>query len=97
MKKAYTLSEVLVVLGVLGLICAFVLPAVMRSAPDRAALMYRKTFYATQEAAKKIINDTSLYPEHDDGTPVLFTDNGGANFCSNFAQKMNISGCGAVW
>ena len=62
MKKAYTLSEVLGVLLVLGIIAAFIIPAVMRTAPDRAALLYKKTFYTLQEACQKLINDETLYP-----------------------------------
>ena len=48
MKKAYTLSEVLVVLLVLGIIAAFIIPAVMRTAPDRSWLLYKKSFQFLQ-------------------------------------------------
>ena len=44
MKKGYTLSEVLVVLLVLGIIAAFIIPAVMRTAPERNTLLYKKHF-----------------------------------------------------
>ena len=63
MKKGYTLSEVLVVLLVLGIIAAFIIPAVMRTAPERNTLLYKKSFYSLQEASSKLINDPAKYPE----------------------------------
>ena len=92
MKKGYTLSEVLVVLLVLGIIAAFIIPAVMRTAPDRAQLLYKKSFYATQEAVSEIINDASLYPyDPSSNDPELsgrFYD--AQKFCNELATHLNV-------
>jgi len=94
MKKGYTLSEVLVVLLVLGIIAAFIIPAVMRTAPDRAALLYKKSFYSMQEAASKMINNPDLYPigvtSGVTTTKGLFTDYDTTTFCNNLANTFNI-------
>ena len=105
MKKAYTLSEVLVVLLVLGIIAAFIIPAVMRTAPDRASLLYKKTFYSLQEASQKLINDEKLYPEvptaQDEATRYGFFSGTPADpkytdysiyLCENLARTLNTVG-----
>ena len=101
MKKGYTLSEVLVVLLVLGIIAAFIIPAVMRTAPERNTLLYKKTFYALQEASSKLINDPAKYPEgvaRADATgPAgniqgLYSDYDARTFCEDLAETMNIIG-----
>lgn len=97
MKKGYTLSEVLVVLLVLGIIAAFIIPAVMRTAPERNTLLYKKSFYSLQEASSKLINDPAKYPEGvelDGGniTKGLFSDYDAEKFCENLANTMNIVG-----
>lgn len=104
MKRAYTLSEVLVVLLVLGIIAAFIIPAVMRTAPDRSALLYKKSFYAMQEAASKMINNPNMYPQgltnenkptvwpNLENTPTKgdFTDYSVQTFCENLKNTFNI-------
>ena len=94
MKKAYTLSEVLVVLLVLGIIAAFIIPAVMRTAPDRSALLYKKSFYAMQEAASKMINNPNMYPQGvqkaGSVTQGLFSDGSKKDFCDNLTATFNV-------
>ena len=98
MKKAYTLSEVLVVLLVLGIIAAFIIPAVMRTAPDRSALLYKKSFYSMQEATEKMINNQNMYPIGATGeagqqinpTEGNFADFDKKKFCENLANTFNV-------
>lgn len=105
MKKAYTLSEVLVVLLVLGIIAAFIIPAVMRTAPDRSWLLYKKSFYSMQEAASKMINNPDMYPvgysdsgvedakkiyPKNDPTKGDFSDYSRQKFCENLANTFNV-------
>lgn len=101
MKKGYTLSEVLVVLLVLGIIAAFIIPAVMRTAPERNTLLYKKTFYSLQEASSKLINDPSMYPIGVPRTGIapvvdppkgLFSDYNAQTFCEDLAATLNIIG-----
>lgn len=96
MKKGYTLSEVLVVLLVLGIIAAFIIPAVMRTAPERNTLLYKKTFYSLQEASSKLINDPAKYPIGlaKDGkvTKGLFSEKDAKSFCEDLANTLNIIG-----
>ena len=101
MKKGYTLSEVLVVLLVLGIIAAFIIPAVMRTAPERNTLLYKKSFYALQEASSKLINDPAKYPEGvaragaagaAGNIQGLYSDYNAQTFCEDLAETMNIIG-----
>lgn len=64
MKKllAFTLSELLISLAVLGLICAIILPAAMSNAPNQNKMMVKKSYYTFGEIISNLINNATLYP-----------------------------------
>ena len=62
-KKGFTLSEVLVTLGVVSVLAAVIVPAVMKVTPDTKKVMFRKAYFSLEEAVGKLINDDTNYPE----------------------------------
>lgn len=106
--KAFTLPEVLVTLGVIGILSAILIPVVMGQRPDATKILYRKEYGITEKVVTELINDDQLYPSSQkfvsltDGKsyPMGFyytTDStGGANgknkFCYYFMDKLNLLG-----
>ncbi len=62
-KKGFTLSEVLVTLGVLSVLAAIIIPAVINVTPDTKKVMFKKAYFSLEEAVSKLINDDTNYPE----------------------------------
>jgi len=61
-RKGFTLTEVMVTLGLLGIIAAITVPAVMNIAPDTNKIMFKKSYSTLEKAIDEMINDESLYP-----------------------------------
>lgn len=61
MKKAFTLAELLVTLGIIGVIAALVLPAIRKSTPDRTKVQYLKAYDTISTTVNSLASDSSLY------------------------------------
>lgn len=61
-RKAFTLTELLIALGVIGILTAIVMPIVFNLAPDQNALMAKRAFYTTETVISDILNDNYCYP-----------------------------------
>lgn len=61
--KAFTLSELMVALAVIGILVAVVTPAIMKTRPNKNKMMIKKTFYTTEQIVATLINDARLYPD----------------------------------
>lgn len=107
MKKmnAFTLSEVLIALLVLGIIIAASVPSIMRLSPNKNAAMMKKAYYTTETIVNELINDSNYYPEYNsDGNETSGFDNAdqkrvvgttidtttNRKFKCLFASKLNI-------
>ena len=97
-KKGYTLSEVLVVLALLGVLAAILLPAIARVRPDRNKMMFKKAYYTAERIVYELVNDDALYPSVsgkkglDYLSSVTFGGNtysGNTKFCGLFVRKVN--------
>ena len=62
-RKAFTLSELLVALGVIGVLTAIVMPIVFALAPDQNVLMAKRAFYTTETIISDLLNDSYCYPQ----------------------------------
>ena len=51
-NKAFTLAEILVTLGIIGIVVAVTLPLVNKAKPDNTKIMFLKTY---QEMVKAIL------------------------------------------
>ena len=60
--KAFTLSELMVALAVLGILCAIVLPGVINNNPNQNKMMMKKAYNVFLDVTNDLINDTENYP-----------------------------------
>lgn len=103
MKKGFTLSELMVAMAVLGVLCAVVLPMVMNNNPNQNKMMIKKAYYTVSEIVSDLINDEALYPTiGEDETVYVGFDNqesvnlhgktysGESKFAELFATKLNL-------
>lgn len=104
-KVGFTLAEVLIALTLLGVICAFLIPAIMGMTPSRNKIMFRKAYYTIEKTLDEILNNENNYPTTDDnrvndsnGNPVWkgFNNTTPANgsgttnkFCYLFIDALN--------
>ena len=64
MKKAFTLSELLIAMTVLGILLALMIPAIINTKPDERRMLTKKAYYVTEQVISSLINDPSLYPDN---------------------------------
>lgn len=64
-KQAHTLAEVLIALGIIGILAALMLPLVNKMRPDSTKVMYIKTYDAIVTAVKSIVSNDAIYPTMD--------------------------------
>lgn len=65
MKKAFTFTELMLVMSIIGVLMAIMIPILNKVTPDETTINYRKTFFAIEDGVKTIINDNKLYPTGD--------------------------------
>ena len=61
--KAFTLTELLIALAVVGILIAILLPVVSNLIPDQNALMAKRAYYGVQQITSNLINDGACYPD----------------------------------
>lgn len=98
-KKGFTLAEVMVTLGLLGVLAAVLVPAVTKVTPNSSKVMFKKTYYTLEKVIGSMINDEANYPSSQvdplAALPQGFnytnpTTNGTANkFCYFLGQNLN--------
>lgn len=72
--KGFTLSELMIALTVLGILCATVLPAIINNSPNQNKMMMKKAYYTFAEVISELINDVANYPASDGLCPDTKTD-----------------------
>ena len=58
MKKAFTLSEALVTLAILGVLAAILIPVINNVRPDKDKITYKKAIYSLQSAVSNAMDST---------------------------------------
>lgn len=61
--KGFTLTELMVAMGVIGILVAVVTPAIMKTRPNKNKMMIKKSFYTAEQIVSTLINDERLYPD----------------------------------
>jgi len=102
-QKAFTLGEVLIVIGLIGIIATLLLPVLSQMQPDRRKLMFRKAYTTIDRIVTELVNDDVFYPDAlgkvglDNTTTDLNITGNVLNgmteankFCRLFAFKANI-------
>ena len=101
-KKAFTLSEVMVVLVVLGVLAAVLIPNVKKASPNKNKLLFKKAYMVTEGILDEMVNTSKYYTYSDPDTPGLVDQSpialpeqyafGPTKFCEIFADKVNTVG-----
>ena len=62
MKKGYTLAEILITLGIIGIVSALIFPLANRMRPNENKVKFLQTYDAIAKVVKELANDSSVYP-----------------------------------
>lgn len=62
-KKGFTTAEVLITLGIAGVLAMMVLPMTNKLKPNREMMMFKKAYHETNRIVNELINDEDLYPD----------------------------------
>lgn len=63
LNNAFTLTELLVALGVIAILCAILLPIVFNMMPNQNIIMAKRAYYTTQTIVSDLLNDEACYPD----------------------------------
>ncbi len=92
MKKAFTLSEALVTLAIIGVLAAILIPVVDQVKPDKDKITYKKALYSMQTAVADAM-DTAVYSIAANGSDYWKDQNiSDEAFCEAIADSLNTSG-----
>ncbi len=92
MKKAFTLSEALITLAILGVLAAILIPVINNVRPDKDRITYKKALYSMQGAVSNAM-DSTLYSMAANSAAYWKDDNiGDSDFCLAVADALNTSG-----
>lgn len=61
-KYAFTLSEVLITLVLVGIIASILLPALIQNKPDKNKVLFKKAYTTVENIVTELVNDDRLYP-----------------------------------
>lgn len=61
-KNGFTLAEIMITLGTLGIIAAILVPAVMSLVPDNNKILARKAYYTLEHVISQLSDDELHYP-----------------------------------
>ena len=61
-KNAFTMSEALIVLGIVAVLAALSVIALKNSKPDVDMVLYRHSYSKVRKVVSELLNDTELYP-----------------------------------
>lgn len=82
MKKAFSLSEVLITLIIIGVISALTVPVILNTGNNSIEMLYKSSYNSFERVVTELINDVSIYPAGQ-------LDN---TFCTNFFARLNTIG-----
>jgi prepilin-type N-terminal cleavage/methylation domain-containing protein len=99
-KSGFTLTEVIVVVAVVGTIAAMLVPMLGKTMPNKEQVMAKKAYAAIDKIVNELKNDEDFYPEVDEGDTGFSNTNsvvyhgrvfgkvGAKKFCELFADKI---------
>ena len=94
MKKAFTLSEMMIAMAVLGILLAIVIPTIVNTRPDERKMLTKKAYYVTEQVISGLINDPQLYP---DNTMYCTDDNADTTCYYGFDDETSVTYNGTTY
>lgn len=67
-KKGFTLSEVMIAVGLLGVLSAMLIPTITKITPSTSKVMFKKAYATLEKDVSSMINDDTNYPTDQTGT-----------------------------
>ena len=99
MKKAFTVAETLITLGIIGVIATLLLSTIVRQKPNAEMINFRKAYNLTTKIVYDMMQSSALYasPSFSDTSQTTVEvggsrPSGNAKFCLIFASYLNTKG-----
>lgn len=61
-KKAFTLQETLITMGIIGVLAALLIPSLSKTVPNSNKVMFKKAYHTLEQAVSDLINNDASYP-----------------------------------
>jgi len=93
-NKAFTLTELLVALGVIAILCAVLLPLIFNLMPNQNTVMAKRGYYMLQSVISELLNDEACYPDKSNSSTnkkVGFDDGFGYANCRKWGGEENTN------
>ena len=96
MKRAFTLAELLIALGVVGVLAAILMPVIQHITPNQDTVMAKRVFFTVQNVVSELINDPACYPDKTASTgsdrAFGFEDGYGYEGCTYWDSNIDTEG-----
>ena len=92
MKKAFTLSEALITLAILGVLAAILIPVLDNVRPDKDKITYKKALYSLQSAVSNAMDSTVYTMAANSAAYWKDANIADDAFCKSVADALNTSG-----
>ncbi len=92
MKKAFTLSEALITLAILGVLAAILIPVINNVRPDKDKITYKKALYNMQGAISNAMDSTEYLAAANSSAYWKDKNISASAFCEAVADSLNTAG-----
>ena len=89
-KQAFTLAEVLITLGIIGVVAAITMPTLITKIQDRQ-------YIAKWKKAYSVINNAFMQIQFEDGITITSGSGLSLDFQQKFMEKLNVLDCRAIY
>ncbi len=92
MRKAFTISEVLITLAIIGVLAAILIPVIDNVKPDKDRITYKKAIYSLNTAVSNAMDSTVYSIAANSAAYWKDTNVGDSDFCMAVADSLNTAG-----
>lgn len=88
--KGFTLSELIIAIGVLGVLCVIMIPAIHNAVANKNTMLIKKAYSTTAEIVQELLSDSACYPDRTNAAnnpTVGFDDPAGYPNCDEWGKN----------